>query len=490
MRFLSGSIKHAKYPTGIPPGAPVLRHETSISCLQRTNGMEQLEAFAKAYEEIRIIGSEARETKQDEVYFYPGLSDDGTISNPRVRRVVNDAIKDGATRAFHVTDVDRVQEQAQYWFRTFPDVEPHYAVKSNNSALILRTLVQQGFGFDCASTEEISDVLSAGGTADDIVLSNACKTEYDLLAAKAAGVRLTVFDSISELEKIHRLYPAVELMVRIYASSSGCYIDLSGKAGAPKQDWPELLQACKDMGLKLRGAMFHIGSGHDQDNSGAYDRALGDAAQLFDMARGYGYKLDTVDMGGGMTQAYGTETAQVLDRARSDFPSHTRWIGEPGRLICSAAQTVAARVIGRKSSSVTIDDGVHGSFSCILQEKDHQLAAAFPVNENDAMLPGLPLPRGYRDMRIYGPTCDGLDVVCESIPVSEDVKVGDWLVFNGMGAYTQVTSSRFNGIYKSTEILCGDEPTISNAAPNLIRGSQLPGRGLPRRPYNSFGVGT
>lgn len=420
------------------------------SALGLLSSKEQLQNFTEQYNEtVRVVPSK-KELPQ--INFYPGLSHDGAMPNTRVQRAVEAAIADGASRAFHVTDLEAVRGQARYWFRTFGGVLPRYAVKSNNSPHILRTLVEEGFGFDCASAQEVSDVLSVGGKAEDIVFSNTCKTEFDLLAAKAAGVPLMTFDSISELEKIHRLHPEVDLMIRIYASSEGCFLKLSGKAGAPEADWPELLETCKSLGLRLRGAMFHIGSGPTDDNSGAYARALGDAERVFDMARGYGYRLDTVDLGGGYNQNFGAETAAVVEDWRGHFPGHTRWFGEPGRLICSPAQTVAARVIGRKPGSLTIDDGVHGSFSCILQEADHPLTAAAPLVEgNPSLSPCAP-------MRIYGPTCDGLDVVAQAMPVPLDVAVGDWMIFNGMGAYTQVTASRgFNGIYKSVEIVCDEQ---------------------------------
>lgn len=411
------------------------------------NGFAQWYAEQKRQENLRET---AEPEIKDEVYFYEGLAGKG-IPNERVRRAVQEVIQSGRTRAFHVTDTEQVREQARWWFRNYPGIKPHYAVKSNNSNEILSALVEEGFGFDCASAIEISQVLALGGRAEDIVFSNTCKTDDDLLAGKAAGVKLTVFDSVSELEKLHRLDPGVDVMLRIYADSE-CWLDLSGKAGATKQEWPELLRACKDLGLNLRGAMFHIGSGHNADPSAAYGRALSHTADLFRSAAEYGFELDTVDIGGGHPQEFVTEIGEILQEARQVFPPNTRWLGEPGRLICAPVQTVAARVIGRKRNSVTIDDGVHGSFSCILQEKDHPLPATTPTNESDLRLPG-EAPRKCREMKVYGPTCDGLDIVSDGLPVAEDIKVGDWLVFNGMGAYTQVTASNFNGIHRSSEMV-------------------------------------
>jgi len=47
-------------------------------------------------------------------------------------------------------------------------------------------------------------------------------------------------------------------------------------------------------------------------------------------------------------------------------------------------------------------------------------------------------------------TCDGHDVIVKDIRVPQEIEVGDWLVFSGMGSYTFGPKSEFNGM-KSTE---------------------------------------
>jgi ornithine decarboxylase len=46
-------------------------------------------------------------------------------------------------------------------------------------------------------------------------------------------------------------------------------------------------------------------------------------------------------------------------------------------------------------------------------------------------------------------TCDGMDVITQNLHVPSEMKVGDWLIFGGMGAYTYGARSDFNGM-KST----------------------------------------
>lgn len=46
---------------------------------------------------------------------------------------------------------------------------------------------------------------------------------------------------------------------------------------------------------------------------------------------------------------------------------------------------------------------------------------------------------------IWGPTCDSIDCVNPSVRLPGALRVGDWLGFDNMGAYTICAASQFNG---------------------------------------------
>jgi len=54
---------------------------------------------------------------------------------------------------------------------------------------------------------------------------------------------------------------------------------------------------------------------------------------------------------------------------------------------------------------------------------------------------------------IWGPTCDGIDLITESISLNGLLDVGNWLYFENMGAYTRCSATRFNGFTDSHEII-------------------------------------
>lgn len=50
---------------------------------------------------------------------------------------------------------------------------------------------------------------------------------------------------------------------------------------------------------------------------------------------------------------------------------------------------------------------------------------------------------------IFGPTCDSLDCITKEGLLPE-LRVGDWLYFENMGAYTSAAQSAFNGFSGAT----------------------------------------
>jgi ornithine decarboxylase len=74
--------------------------------------------------------------------------------------------------AFFIIDLTKVIDQYNRWILNLPQVKPFYAIKCNPNDMIIRTLNLLGTGFDCASKNEIRQVLDLGVAPDDICKSN------------------------------------------------------------------------------------------------------------------------------------------------------------------------------------------------------------------------------------------------------------------------------------------------------------------------------
>ncbi len=46
---------------------------------------------------------------------------------------------------------------------------------------------------------------------------------------------------------------------------------------------------------------------------------------------------------------------------------------------------------------------------------------------------------------VFGPTCDSVDRLPGEVALPADLAEGDYVIWQGMGAYSTVTNTRFNG---------------------------------------------
>ena len=117
------------------------------------------------------------------------------------------------------------------------------------------------------------------------------------------------------------------------------------------------------------------------------------------------------------------------------------------RYFTEEAATLACMVMGVRplvkpdgveSFDYYIGDGLYGSMNSLLY--DHAVISAHPLGGPQ----GAKAPKSF-ESTVFGPTCDGLDVVLSDYQLPK-LSYGDWLVFPRMGAYTLAGASDFNGM--------------------------------------------
>ena len=136
-----------------------------------------------------------------------------------VRDTIKEYIKnDGADitdEPFYIVDLDKVAEQYNRWIEYLPNIQPYFAVKSNPDANIMRLLATLGCNFDCASKNELINVMSIVNNPERIIFANPCKVSSHLKYARDNNISMMTFDSIEELEKIYNIYPEAQVLLRI-----------------------------------------------------------------------------------------------------------------------------------------------------------------------------------------------------------------------------------------------------------------------------------
>ncbi|KAF2474550.1 ornithine decarboxylase [Lindgomyces ingoldianus] len=388
----------------------------------------------------------------------------GEALKSRVDAIDQDTCGVGDEDAFFVVDLGEVYRQHLRWKKHLMRVTPHYAVKCNPDPQVLRLLSELGTGFDCASKAEIEQVLKMGVDPSRIIYAQPCKTKSYVRYAAQNGVKQMTFDNADELYKTKQLFPDAELYLRILTDDSASLCRLSQKFGAALESTVELLELAKKLELNVVGVAFHVGSGASDPK--AFLKAVQDARFVFDQAAALGFNMHTLDVGGGFCGETFEAMAAVLSSALDlYFPPHVRVIGEPGRYYVSTAFTIACHVIARRtvadatlgttSYMLYLNDGVYGNFSSIIFDHQNPIPRILKAGARfsyDVRRSGYDTP-SMTEYSIWGPTCDGIDVISSSCAFSEVVDVGDWLYFEDMGAYTKCSATRFNGFTNSHDVL-------------------------------------
>src|SRR5262245_3771679 len=90
--------------------------------------------------------------------------------------VVREAARQKYSRPFLILDTAIVRSKVRRFRAAMPRVRPHYAVKANPDRRVLKVLVQEGAGFEIASTAELDLLLPLGVPAAEIFFSNPMKS--------------------------------------------------------------------------------------------------------------------------------------------------------------------------------------------------------------------------------------------------------------------------------------------------------------------------
>lgn len=348
-----------------------------------------------------------------------------------------------------IVDLDVVRENYLNFEKSLPQSRIFYAIKANPAPEILRLLASLGSSFDAASVVEIEMALKAGATADRISFGNTIKKERDIARAYALGISLYAVDCVEEVEKVARAAPGSRVFCRVITDGEGAEWPLSRKFGCVSAMAVDVLRRAHQLGLQAHGVSFHVGS--QQTDLNAWDRALSDAAVVFECLEKEGISLKLVNMGGGFptrylkdvptTQTYGMA---IFDSLKKYFGNHIpETIIEPGRAMVGNAGVIRTEVV--LISKKADNDNVRwvyldiGKFNGLAETMDEAIRYPIETTHDDKVM---------EPCIIAGPTCDSVDVLYEKVPylLPLSLTVGDELLIHGTGAYTTTYASvAFNG---------------------------------------------
>ena len=363
--------------------------------------------------------------------------------------IINDFLENNQSeQAFYIINLGALLNSYTIWNKLLPNVHPYYAVKCNPNPVILDALASLGCNFDCASENEMKMVIEITKDPSRIIFANPCKMSSQIRYARANDVDLMTFDCEEELYKIKLYHPYAKLVLRLAVDDSKSRCKFNKKFGCKLAQVEELLNIVKILKLDVIGFSFHVGSGCSSADT-FYD-AIYECRKACDIAERVGIDISVIDIGGGFPgldrEIKFEDIARRINDSITEFFSEKtaiQFISEPGRYFAEMSHTLVLNVIGKKNIIdeetgekiivYYLNDGIYGSFGCIYF--DHNNPVVLPFNERNNEL---------HKSRLFGPTCDSIDLISNDIMLPE-LAIGEWVYVENFGAYTVASSSNFNG---------------------------------------------
>jgi ornithine decarboxylase len=354
---------------------------------------------------------------------------------------------------------DQLRARAEVFLKGFPGIVT-FAVKSNSSPQVIKVLSETGIkAWDVASVHEMA-MVAKQIKRPIFHYHNPVKSRREITDAyKVYDCKRYVVDCREELAKIASVVgndKDIEIAVRFVLpfDRGASAHDFSTKFGAPDHICVELLKQVVQLGYTPL-LTFHPGSQSKEPQT--YVRHIEAAARISNTA---GVRIKILNVGGGFPANYVLSTApepnvffKIIQEAVVKFFAEGMQPAlecEPGRGLVATCMSLLTRVklVCTDGDDIFINDGVYGGLMEYMQVPE--LKPPFRVIRNGKVIEG-----AAKSFKVFGPTCDPLDVLPHRLDILATLEEDDYIEFGSLGAYGLATMTNFNG-YGSNAIIAVD----------------------------------
>ena len=347
-----------------------------------------------------------------------------------------------------------------------------FAMKSNSSLSVLRTLAQLGSGFDLVSGGELQRAIAAGGDPGKCAFAGVGKTDAEITYALKQGVYTFNVESEPEMLRINRIAAKLKkrapVAVRVNPNvAAGTHKKITtgtyeNKFGIAFEEIEALYaRAAKLKNLRLRGVQMHIGS--QITDVHPFELAVQKVAPLAARLKA-AHEIEFFSIGGGLGIVYEPALA-------SGDPKW--WKSGPGAKILTP-QKYAARLLPELQAlglKILIEPGrfISGNSGILVTRVEYVKRTGkknFLIVDaamNDLIRPAfydayheiVPLKRKTGTLvssDVVGPICESGDYFCHDRPLPK-VGEGEYLALLSAGAYGSVMGSNYNTRSLPAEVL-------------------------------------
>lgn len=368
-----------------------------------------------------------------------------------------------------VLDRTTFETRAKSFAEALGPSQVYYAGKSFLCVAVCELLDQLGLSLDVCTGGELVTALRAGFPPERIAFHGNNKSIAELEAAKDAGVGRIIVDSFHEFDRIARVRPGADLLVRITPGVE-----------AHTHEFVQTGQEDSKFGFGLADgvALEAVGRALEVGNLVGYHAHIG--SQIFEMAafdlavkrlavfaaevrERWDYTPTELNLGGGlgiahtedeMTPEIGGSIGRISAAVEREFSERDiplpRVFVEPGRSIVGPTAVTVYRVGTVKAipgvrTYVSVDGGMSDNIRPALYGARYQ---GFLANRMDA-------PSGPR-VTVSGKHCESGDILIRDVHLPADVGPGDLFVIPATGAYTYSMASNYNRVPKPPVVMVAE----------------------------------
>lgn len=370
-----------------------------------------------------------------------------------------------------------IEQHYKKFYNAFKELNPLicFSVKSCNNLGLLRRLKDLGCGMDVVSGGELYFCEKSDVDFKKVVYAGVGKTTSEIEYAIDKEIRCINIESSQEFETIKKIAllrgkkanVALRVNPDAYDLKTHQKTNTGKKGGKFGIDFDSVISFFKKYGnddlLKLDGLHFHIGS--PIYSAEPYVKAINRIIDLVTELNDLGYKINSINIGGGYAASYGdAETLEWDSYANKIVPllkpyadEGIQIIIEPGRSLIANASILVTSVLNIKHSGskqiIFTDTGMNHLLRIALYDANHFL---WPVVVDSKYMPSerkIDLKMdGLVQYDVAGPICESSDYLAKERllpPMEQNEKIA---VFT-TGAYGYVMSSNYNGQPRPAEVL-------------------------------------
>ena len=367
------------------------------------------------------------------------------------------AIADEFGTPVYIYHAERIAEQYKKLNKAFSNCNARffYACKSLTNINVLKYMQSIGVSLDCVSVNEVKLGLMAGFDKKDILYTPNCVDFEEVVAAKELGVNVNI-DNISILEQFgHKFGNSYPVCIRLnpHIMAGGNYKISTGhidsKFGISIHQMRHIERIVKSTNLNVTGIHMHTGS-EIKDV-----RVFLEGLDVMFTTAAHFPNLEFIDLGSGFKVPYQPGDAETdindlgkkVTQAFVDFEKETGrklqvWF-EPGKYLVSQCGYFVVKTNVIKQTPAAVFAGVNSGFNHLIRPMMYD---AYHHIENISNPAG-----AERIYNVVGNICE-TDTFAWDRKLNE-IREGEYLVFNNAGAYGFEMSSNFNSRLKPAEVM-------------------------------------